>query len=309
MSRSVEQLIERARMHLRHGNVAGAIESLRQALSVDADHAGAHALLALCLHDARRLYAAEHEASASLSIDPDLPLAHYAMGVVRLAQRRFRLAEEHLKQASALEPENANFLHSRARLYLLWHRRAEALPLLEKARQLAPDDADSWAALATYYHEERQPERAEKLARRALELDPENVDALLAMGEIRLQQGNTAEAREHALLILRQNADDEAAIRLLASVKARESLLLGLWWRINSFFGTGSIMRRVVALLAMYLAYRVGVLVLGDLGYAGAQLPLSLLWLGFCVYTWVGPTLFQKQLARELEPARLEPKY
>lgn len=309
MSRNVEQLIERAHTQIGHGDLAGAIESLRQALSADADHASAHAMLALCLHDQRRLHAAEHEARLALGLDPDLALAHYAMGMAALAQRRFASADEHLHRAMRLEPENTHYLQGLARLYTLWDRPKEALPLLEKARELAPDDAESWAALAQYALQQRAFERAEPLARHALQLDPENTDALLAMGEVRLLQGNTAEAREHALLVLRQNANHEGGVHLLTAVKARESLLLGVWWRFNSFFTGGSIMRRVVMLLGFYLAYRVALLVLGDLGYERAQLPLTLAWLAFCVYTWVGPGLFQKQLARELEPAQLGSKY
>lgn len=68
-------------------------------------------------------------------------------------------------------------------------------------------------------------------------------------------------------------------------------------------------MRRVVMLLGIYLGYRVGVLVAGDLGHTTLQVLLTLTWLGFCIYTWVGPALFQKQLKRELEPATLHSKY
>jgi hypothetical protein len=111
------------------------------------------------------------------------------------------------------------------------------------------------------------------------------------------------------LLVLRQNANHEGAIHLLTAVKARESPLLGLWWRFNAFFGGGSITRRVVMLLGIYLAYRAGVLVAGDLGHQGVQAALMLTWLAFCIYTWVGPALFQKQIRRELAPATLHSKY
>lgn len=309
MARDVAQLVERARAQIGHGNLAGAIESLRQALSADPDHSGAHALLALCLHDERRLHAAEHEAGLAVSLDPDSGLAHYAVAMVALARRDFARAEEHLRQAIALEPEHTHSLLGLARLYLLWNRPQEALPLLEQARELAPDDADTWAALADYHKSQRDFDRAEQLAREGLKLNPENSDALLVVGEVLLQRGDTAGAREHALLVLRQNANHQGGIHLLTAVKARESPILGLWWRFNAFFGAGSIMRRVVMLLGIYLAYRVGSLVAGDLGYTGLQALLTLTWLGFCIYTWVGPALFQKQLKRELEPATLHSKY
>jgi tetratricopeptide (TPR) repeat protein len=309
MAREVEQLMDRARAQIGHGNLANAIESLRRALSVDPDHSAAHALLALCLHDERRLLAAEHEARLALSLDADSGLAHYAVAMVALARRDFALAEEHLRHAIALQPEHTHSLLALARLYLLWHRPHEALPLLEKARELGPDDADTWAALADYYKSQRDFERAAQLASEGLKLNPENVDALLVMGEVLLQRGDTAGAREHALLVLRQNANHEGGIHLLTAVKARESVLLGLWWRFNAFFSAGSITRRVVMLIGIYLAYRVGVLVAGDLGHEGLQALLMLTWLGFCIYTWVGPGLFQKQIRRELEPATLSSKY
>ncbi len=309
MARDVAQLIERAHAQIGHGNLTGAIESLRQALSADPDHSGAHALLALCLHDERRLHAAEHEARLAVSLDPDSGLAHYAVAMVALARRDFALAEEHLRHAIALQPEHTHSLLGLARLYLLWNRPQEALPLLEKARELAPDDADTWAALADYHKSQRDFDRAEQLAREGLKLNPENSDALLVMGEVLLQRGDTAGAREHALLVLRQNANHQGGIHLLTAVKARESPILGLWWRFNAFFGAGSIMRRVVMLLGIYLGYRVGALVAGDLGYTVVQTLLTLTWLGFCIYTWVGPALFQKQLKRELEPATLHSKY
>jgi hypothetical protein len=51
------------------------------------------------------------------------------------------------------------------------------------------------------------------------------------------------------------------------------------------------------------------VLVAGDLGHPLIQGVLALAWIGFCIYTWVGPALFQKQIKRELEPASLHSKY
>jgi tetratricopeptide (TPR) repeat protein len=309
MTRDIEQLIDRARAQIGHGNLSGAIESLRQALSADPDHSGAHALLALCLHDERRLHAAEHEARLAVGLDPDSGLAHYAAAMVALARRDFALAEEHLVRAIALQPEHTHSLLGLARLYLLWNRAPEALPLLEKARELAPDDADTWAALGDYYKSQRDFDRAEQFAREGLKFNPDNADALLVMGEVLLHRGDTAGAREHALLVLRQNANHEGGIHLLTAVKARESPLLGLWWRFNAFFGGGSIMRRVVMLLGIYLAYRVGVLVAGDLGHPNLQGVLAITWIGFCIYTWVGPALFQKQIKRELEPATLHSKY
>jgi tetratricopeptide (TPR) repeat protein len=200
-------------------------------------------------------------------------------------------------------------LRTLAQLYGLWGRRREVLPLLEKAREVDPDDADTWAALAEHYRDERDFKQAEVLARRALEIDPENADALLTMGYLLLARNETQEAKEHALIVLNNNASHEGAIALLGAVKARQSPLLGLWWRFNSFFVGGSMARRVVWLIGIYLAYRAAMIALDDFGYQQAGTWAQFVWLGFCVYTWVGPAVFQRQLAKELAPASLNAKY
>ena len=309
MSTEVDRLVQRAYQQIRHNHLHGAIESLRQALTLDADHAHAHALLAICLHDQKRLHAAEYETRAALALDPDSGFVHYASAVVAMAQRRFKEAEKHLETALSIDPNDDASMRRLAQLYLLWSRRDEALPLLTKARDIDPGDADNWAALADYYREMREFDRAGQLVRRALELEPENAEALLTMGYLLLQQGKTEDAREHALLVLRQNASHEGAIALLSAVKARRSVFLGLWWRFNSFFGAGSLTRRVVLLIGCYLAYRVAVLAVEDLGHPDAASTINIVWIAFCVYTWVGPAIFARQLRRELEPARLDSKY
>lgn len=309
MARDLDKLIERAYVQIRHQDLYGAIETLRQALTLDADNAHAHALLAVCLHDQKRLHAAEYEARAALALDPEFPFAHYAVAIVSIAQRRFKLAEQHLQAALGLDPGNPAMLRTLAQLYSLWGRRREVLPLLEKAREADPNDADTWAALAEHHRDARDFKKAEALARHALEIDPENADALLTMGYVLLARNETQEAREHALSVLRNNALHQGAIHLLGAVKARQSPLLGVWWRFNSFFGGGSMARRVMLLIGMYLAYRASMIALDDFGYAQAGTWVSFAWLGFCVYTWVGPAVFQKQLNRELAPATLSAKY
>jgi Flp pilus assembly protein TadD len=309
MFHDVEKLIERAHTQLRHQHLQGAIETLRQALTLDADSAYAHALLAICLHNQKRLHAADYEARAALALNPELPFAHYAMATVSIAHRRFKDAEHHLNAALALEPGNPSLLRSLAHLYSLWSRPRQGLPLLEKAREIDPDDADTWAALAEYHREQRDFKQSEALARRALEIEPENSDALLTMGFVLLARNETQEAREHALIVLRNNSLHEGAIALLAAVKARQSPLLGLWWRFNSFFGGGSTTRRILLLIGTYLAYRAVVIALDDFGYEQAGVWVQFAWLGFCIYTWVGPAVFQRQLRKELEPAGLSAKY
>jgi Flp pilus assembly protein TadD len=307
--RATEQLLERAEMQILHRDLYGAIETLRKVLTDDPDHAMAHAMLALCLHDQKRIYAAKFEAGLALALDPDSTLAHHAMAMVALAQRDFVTAERHFNEALRIEPGHPTFLRSLARLYDLWNKPDKVLPLLEQAREALPDDAENWAALAEFHFEHGDARRAEPLVRQALELDPENPRALVVMGHLLLKRGEVEDARQHALTVLSSDATHEQALHLLSAIKARQSFVLGLWWRFNSFVSLGSMTRRVAILLGLYLAYRIGSLVLVDLGYKQATLFLSLLWLGFCIYTWVGPAWFNRKIQEEFHPASVNSKY
>jgi tetratricopeptide (TPR) repeat protein len=310
MSRDIEQYIDRARQQLRHNNTAGAVESLRMALTVDPEHAFAHALLAICLHDQKRLYAARHEAAQALLLEPESAFAHYAMALVLTAKRSFREAETHLQRCIALEPGHAEYWRALANLNNLWGRDREVLSLLEKAREMDPDDPDIWADLARYQlFQKGDRALARQHVQTALALQPEHLQSLVIMGFILLQQGRVGPAREHALWALRQNPVDEFALSLFCSIQARKSLVLGLWWRLNAFIGAGTITRMMLILIGAFAVYRFAAMLLGDYGHTDLRLGLQLAWLALCVYTWVGPRIFAQQLKKELQSVKLDSRY
>lgn len=87
--------IARATGQRRRGHLEAAIESLRQVLGHDPDHAEAHAHLALCLLAAARLAAARAEAAAAARGGSDAP-------VVRLAAAALARAEGRLDRKSVV---------------------------------------------------------------------------------------------------------------------------------------------------------------------------------------------------------------
>ncbi|WP_437929559.1 hypothetical protein WMF37_09900 [Sorangium sp. So ce291] len=54
------------------------------------------------------------------------------------------------------------------------------------------------------------------------------------MGHVLLRRGDVSGAREHAVWALRTDRSHPDALRRLAAIKARERLLLGLWFRRSS---------------------------------------------------------------------------
>lgn len=311
MSARVEHLVGMANQQMGRGQIDLAIATLTEALGLDPSNARAraHALLAVCLRDRNRLTAAALEAQAALAAAPDDAFSHYAAGHVYEARREWQAAERHFQTAIELAPEADWTRRALGRLYLVWGRLRDAKPWIEGACEADPEDAANLAALAHWHLEMRDAARAEAIAREALRIDPHESEALVVLGYAVLRQGRSDEALEHAAWAVQNDPQDRAALALLVAVKTRKNPLTGLWFRFASFVGSGSGTRMVLMLVGLYLTVRVATMVLGDLGHPKAASALSYVWLGFCVYTWFAPMLFQRALRKELEQVRLRPDY
>lgn len=304
--RDVERWLALAESQIRRGQLTGAIDTLRRVLSVDPDHAEAHAYLALCLLDQRRLHAAVHEAGLALALDPENTTALYASGLVQSSRRHFGLAEEQFRQLLEREPGNPAYYRSLADVYGLTGRRQEMLPLLQKALELAPDDPENLADLGDWHLRRGELAEAERRAREALTLEPEHHGGLILMGYVQLRRGRVDEAREHAVWALRNQPTSRQALYLLAAIKARSNWFLGLWWRYSAWMGTLGDGRAIVVLLAAFVLYRVGLVTAEGYGQVELANYVQFLWLALVAYTWIGPGLFHQSLKKELAAVRLD---
>lgn len=294
-----------ARRLMRIGNYAAAIEQLRQALAADPTDAGAHALLAVCLHATKRLYAAEYEAQQALAAAPELPAAHLAAGAIQLTRRRFAAAEQHLQEALALDPTDATAYRLLAEVYDGWGRRTQAAPTLRQGLQHAPDNPELIADLGLHLLEAGRLDDAEARAHEALAIDATCADAVLLMGHVLLRRGDIAGAREQALLCLQADADYAPALHLLCAVKMRANPFLGLWWRFAVWMGRFGNTNTLVVIIGSYVVYRLAAQLLDDHGQGDMATLLSILWLILCAYSWAAAGLFEKMLKKELESVRL----
>lgn len=305
---STRPLLELARRQMQIGQTDGAIDNLSAYLGENPQDAHAHALMAMCLHDRRRLTAAEHEARAALALDANDAFAHVACGQVAQAQRKPRAALAHFEAAQALAPEWDVPLRQLAWVYLYWGKPRQAREFVARALALDPD-SDNRALAAHIALELGEVAEAERGAREVLRQDPAHGEGLSVLGHALLRQNRLQEARETALWAVRNAPTSRGAIALLLAVKMRQNPLTGWIWRLNAFLASGSSRRTIVSLLGVYLAIRVATLLLEDYGLAPEATMLSYAWLGFCVYSWVAPVLFQRALKRELDDVQLHERF
>lgn len=297
-----------ARHQISQGQTQGAVESLRRVLTEDPEHVEAHALLALILLDLKRLHAADREASLALTFDPQDDTALYASARVLMAQRKFRDAEERVNTLLDLAPDWPAAHRALAELYELTSRSDEAFPALQRALELDPENPDTLTDLASWHLDRGDLESAEGRVRDALEVSPEDSSALVLMGQILLRRGRVDEARDLAIWALKGGAG-EAALHLMAQVKARQSFWMGLWWRWSTWMGTLGDGRAILVLLGAYVVYRVATQFAEDMGEQDVAGLIQIVWLALVAYTWVGPGWFYKTVEKEVGEVELSEEF
>jgi Tfp pilus assembly protein PilF len=307
--RQIAVLLQQAEVQRQLGNHRGATGYAQRALTIDPDHALAHATLAFILLDARRLSGAAIEIKAALALDANDPYIHHVAAEVLVAQRKLEDAWAHclITLEGPIVTPAAYVLA--ARIATLKGEAARAKELLLEALALDAGHTDALTQLANHELHAGDTARAAQLIDQALTGDPADRGAHVVAGYIDLARGDAASAEQHARFVLKQSAEDLGGMRLWTAIQARRSWVLGAWWRWNAWMSLGDDRRQVALLIGGFVIARLAIIVADALGLDATARFLSLAWLGLCAYTWFAPELFRRMLARSLGTVRLDPDF
>lgn len=307
--RQIEVLMEQADVQRRLSNWRGAIDLLQRALSLDPDHARAHASLSLALLGARRLPGAGIEARMSLSLDGNDAYCHYAAAAVMAAERKLEDAWAHCLVAIETETDDIDARVLGAHIRGLRNETAEARVLLEEALELQPNHTEALTGMARLELEAHRYDVAQHYIDQALRADPSDHEAHVVAGYIALVRKDPDAAEGHARFVLGQDATDQEAIRLWAAIKASRSLVLGLWWRFSAWVSLRSETGQLAMMLGAFVLVRIAIILASHFDLDRIEAALTWGWLGFCAYTWFAPELFRWMLQRDLGTVVLDPEF
>ena len=312
MSNDTQRLLTLAQDRLRRGSRSmPRSTTLAELLAQEPDDADAHALLALCLVRRRRLYAADLEASrppcgsnrsrrsrtsrlASVSTSPGAALQIRRIAPAACTADRIRPQPPATAGArcctrcgdGARRPLNES--NARARSHRTMSR---TLP---------------FAARLAFERGRRDDAGTPSPWKRWKSIPPTSIRSSCS-ARSRFARGRVDDARQHAVWALQNDPQGASALTLFAAIQGAQSLLLGLWWRFQSFVA-GRQRTRTVHTSACRSSSSTGVL---DIAFRYAERTttgrtyLSYAWLGFCAYTWFAPVIFWRMLAKELRQVRL----
>lgn len=305
-----DRALRHAEALLRAGNSRGAIEPLRDALTVAPDQAYPHLLLAGALRAQRRLIGARYEAERAIELAPTWAMAHLELAQVLMLQQHRKQALASADHAIALAPGEAAAHLIRARILRLEGRRSDAEASLKTALELDPASPEVVGECGFAALERGQIELVDAAGREILRLRPGHSDGLVLIGHAQLAQGNSDEALRLALDALAQSPNSLEALYLLAMAKMKKNPIGGLWWRWNRLLVKLGPARAIFFVVGVWVAYRWAVIASQDFDLpAVTPSVLSLIYLLFVIYTLSADTIVRRMVSKELARVRIKPGF
>ena len=286
-----------------------AIDILKSLLSEDPNNAHFHGLLAACLLNDKRLYAAEYELGIALNLEPMLPHLLLMKAKVFIYKNKLKLALSECIEVLNVSPEYTQAFLTKSQVHLLLEQKNDALICLNNAVALEPDSVEVLTALGEYHLHIGQIKEAKEIALDALRLQAQDEEANVLMGKVQLALGNIEEAEYHAKFSIFQNPNSKAALTLFSNIKISKNLFLGLWWRFNSSISTLSNIKVGLILISAFLFFNLLTIILGDLEFYTLAKITNYVWLGVVVYSWVCLPIYYRQLKKELAQFRFNSNY
>ena len=289
-----EILLERARLLIQHNRPQQAIEQLAQLLALDPDSSEGHALMALCMtYDRDRWHDATREAEQAIHLAPDFGLAHYALAVVLEKRNRHADALVAVREAIRLEPSQPHFSGLAASLHAQQAQWQEALDVASQGMQVDPDDESCAAMRSLALERLGRTSDAVHEADAAVARNPDSAEAHSMRGWTQLQNGNYTQAQDSFREALRLNPNYEFARSGMIQALNSNHLLFRLVFRFYSFLGRMAQGAQWAIIIGLF----VGMRILRQLGnqYPNLQpyiTPISVLYLGFCLLSWIANPLF-----------------
>lgn len=291
---NTEVLLQRAQLLLSQQRPDQAADQLRQLLSQDPDHADAHAMLSLCmLHDRDQWHDATREAERAIHLAPDSAVSHYALATVLQKRKRLPEALTAAHEAIRLAPHLAHNYNLAASIEAQQERWSAALETASQGMSIDPDNEGCAAVRALALERLGRTSDAAREADAAVSRNPDSAEAHSMRGWTQLQQGDYKAAQESFRESLR--LDPNYAFAQSGMIQALNSnhLLFRMIFRFYSFLGRMAQGARWAIIIGLFLGMRL----LRGLAdqypqFAPYVIPISILYLGFCLLSWIATPLF-----------------
>lgn len=185
---------------LTDGDVAGAVDALRQTISINPEDGEAHRLLATIYNDLRRSREALQLMTRAAELLPGHLPTLLQLAQLQRQQQHVEDAIATLRQAQKVEPHNTRVLRELGGLYVAAKQFDRAISTFNRLKDVAPDQAENYFSLGIAYKAAGRWKEAVEAFEAAVQRDPKNASALTQLAETLHDAGQP----ERAVTILQQ---------------------------------------------------------------------------------------------------------
>jgi len=192
-----------------------AIESFKQAIRINPDHANAHYNLGTAYDELGKYEDAIVSYKQALMINPDDASTHYNLGLAYYNLGKYEEAIESYKQAIRIDPDYADAHNNLGFAYQKSGKYQEEIESYKQALKIDPDDASVHNNLGYAYYDSGKYQEAIEAYKQVLRIDPDYVKAHGNLGLAYLKSGKYEEAIESYKQALRIDPDSKYAHKSL----------------------------------------------------------------------------------------------
>lgn len=174
----------------RAGNLEGAVESFRRALTLDPSSFEAYNHLGSIFASLRDWETALIFVRAAVELNPTSAEIHGNLALLYLKQGQTETAIEHFREAAAMKPGDPLYANSLGNALRVAGQYAEAEACMRRALFLQPNYAEAYVNLGyLYYVQQRLPSLVEEYYKKAIALAPDLAQAHVNLSHCLLRRG------------------------------------------------------------------------------------------------------------------------
>lgn len=289
----MSEQIQRARLLVQQGRYEMAQEILVQILANNPDDAVAHTLLATCFLGQNELTEATREAQAVIHLRPDIAEGHHLLGIILLERNRYAEAEQALRESLRLDPYSSDTYGYLSRLHFEQRQWQKAVECAQQGLEIDPDDSLCENMLSLALERTGQTGVAIDRSRETLSKNPDDSYSHATLGWALLNDGQYKEAQDSFREALRLDPTNEFAQGGMVQALNSNNLLFRLMFKWYSFMGrlSGSIQWAII--IGLYFVNRIlNSLAAQNPALKPFVLPITILYLGFALMTWIANPIF-----------------
>ena len=279
---------ERAVFYLERGRYEQAKSALNEALTTDPSAPHLLYLKAVIEFQTGDYDEARRSITTILGHSPHHPSALSILADIEIEEGNYERAEVVLLELLREQPDDVELLCSYARLMLLTLHVDKAASLAEEALSRAPDSTSALTTRALVGLIKRPRGRAVDEVAELIENNPDSEQTAVLLLQALADDGRTKEALAVAQQLVRRDPGNQSYVDVVVSLKAASHWSL-IPLRPFTKWGFGGSAVTWVVVIGLLSVLRNS----GQVAVAGV---LGIVWLVFCIYSWVWPSLLLKIL-------------